>query len=162
MIKTLDDVVIAEESKVVDFSVPVPAGLYTLKLLSVGGWEPNVVKSIVLKSTGETLTNVTVYNCNLKFEIVGGEHAGRFIFDRLTTHPNIPWSISGFLHGAGVSALKPSEIKSLEGIIIDAYIKIAKYDKKVVDKESGLEFVEEKLKNEVTRYKANTAEDFDI
>ena len=155
MINQLDELVVAQEAKSVDFS-PLPAGTYTLRLLEVEEWKPNVIKNLVLKPSNEKVTDVTVYNANLKFEVVGGGFDGRLVFDRLTTHPNIPWSISGFLHAMGVEAMKPSEINTLVDKIVDATIKIASYDKKITDSETGLEVIESKLKNEVTRYKKTT------
>lgn len=161
MIQTLDSVVIAEEPKILD-TTPLPAGLYTLKIVTVEDWKPNTVKSIVLKSTGETINDVVVYNANIKLEVLTGDHKGRLVFDRLTTHPNIPWSVSGFLHALGIESMKLSELKSVEGSVIDAYIKIASYEKKITDPDTGLEQTETKTKNEVTRYKVSDHVDFEI
>lgn len=155
MIQNLDTVVVAEEAKSVDFS-PLPAGTYTLRLLDVEDWKPTVLANLVLKPSGEKVTNVTVYNANLKFGVVGGDYDGRLIFDRLTTHPNIPWSISGFLHAMGVEAMAPSQIKTLIDGVVDATIKIASYEKIITDPTTGLEIPETKIKNEVTRYKKSS------
>lgn len=152
MIDNLNTVVVAEEAKTVDFS-PLPDGVYTLKLLSVGEWESRVLTSLVLKPSGEKVSNVKIYNSNLKFEVIGGDFAGRLVFDKLTTHPNIPWSISGFLHAVGVESMKPSEINKLVGRVVDAVVKIGSYTKIITDPETGLENKEIKFKNEIARYK---------
>lgn len=148
MIENLDEVVVAEEQKNTDFSELIPNGNYTVVIMEIGDWKSTVKKSLTLKPSGEKVTDVTIYNANVKMKIISGDYEGRWLFDNVTTHPNIPWSVPGFVHALGAEKIKLSELKTLEGRSCKVSVKKASYTR--TNKETGLD--EEVEKNEVTRY----------
>src|SRR5574344_2017996 len=89
-----------------DFS-PIPKGEYTVRVKEISPWKEEVknIKVIqvdengkaLLNEKGEKITtlenNCKFYNCNVKFEVVGGEYDGRLVFHQLTTHPNMSFNI---------------------------------------------------------------------
>lgn len=158
MINNLNQEIVAEEAQVIDFSEPIPAGTYVVEIMEIEDWETKLYKSIKLKATDEVVEDVNVFQANVKMQITEGEHKGRWIFDRLTTHPNVPWKIPGFVHALGLPSIKLSDIQKVVGLSCMAVVKIDKY--KAVDKDTGLE--EEKVRNNVSGYKLLPVEELDI
>lgn len=158
MIQNLDEVVVAEEQKNTDFSELIPKGTYKVEIMEIEDWKSKVIKSLTLKPSGDKVQDVTIYNANVKMKIIEGEYEGRWLFDNITTHPNIPWSVSGFVHALGAEKIKLSEIQTLEGRTCNVSIKKASYTR--TNKETGLD--EEVEKNEVTRYtRLEPSEDYE-
>ncbi len=177
MIRDLDQEVVAiEASPTTDFGV-VPKGAYKLRLLEVSEWKPTTLRTVrvityddsfrkVKDASGNDVVtmvdNLTIYNANLKFEIAEGEFKGRWIFHRLGTHPNVPWEIPNFLNALGVPSIKLSKLDTLVGEICLANVDIDTYDKKVLDKETGIENIIPTERNVVKRFKALDLPDLDI
>lgn len=157
----------AKEGSVQDFS-PIPDGIYTARVKEVTDWVAKTqnIKVIqkdeegknIVDEKGETVRelvpNCTFYNCNVKFEIVGGAYDGRIIFHNLTTHPNMDFNIPNFLYGIGMNELAASEIqKETIGKICDIDVYTDSYEKTIQDKETGLDKVETKYVNRVKNIK---------
>lgn len=139
-----------EKSESVDFSIPVPEGTYTCKVLEVKPWTNKVMSKIVNKKTGETLTNVTVYNASVILEIANGTHKGRRLFYNLTTHPNMPWIIPNFLFAAGLGECTLMELQSKSvGKMLNASVKIEEREITREDKETGIPVTKKELVNSV-------------
>lgn len=143
----------AREDKGFDLT-PAPEGDYVLRVKKIDDWKANNPATIMViqrDSSGKALKddkgknitvkedNVIVYNCKVQLEIIEGEHKGKIIFHNLTTHPNAPFNIPGFLYGLDMKELMASEIqKECLGKLCAAKVIIEEYDKKVEDKETGL------------------------
>lgn len=139
-----------EKSESVDFSIPVPEGTYACKVLEVKPWVSKVMAKIVNKKTGETLTNVTVYNATVILEIVEGAHKGRRLFYNLTTHPNMPWIIPNFLFAANLGECTLMELQSKSvGRMLNANVKIEEREITREDKETGIPVTKKELVNSV-------------
>lgn len=151
----------------IDYS-PIPDGEYTVRVKEVSPWksETKNIKVIQRDENGKALkdeknvnitelqNNCTFYNCNAKLEIVGGEYDGRLIFHNLSTHPNMPFQIPAFLYGLGVSELSASEIQEkTKGLMCLANIYTDSYDKKVQNKDTGLDEIKPTYINRVKSFK---------
>lgn len=156
----------ASDKMVMDFS-PVPDGEYKLRVKEVTPWtaKTQTVKVYVKDENGrpmvnekgervtETVPNCTFYNAMVKFEIVGGAYDGRLIFHNITNHPNMDWSIPNFLDGIGVSECSASQIPSVcKGKVTIGNITTRSYDKKVQDKDTGIDKIEKKFVNEIKSF----------
>lgn len=145
---------------------PIPDGDYRLKVKEIDPWKKTTKTVQVIqkdengyamkdengKNITETVTNCEFYNCNVKFEVVGGEHNGRIIFHNLTTHPNMDWSIDNFLYALGFEELSASQIQSVcVGRMCDATIYKDTYTKKVQNKDTG---IDEDVLKEINRVKS--------
>lgn len=180
MINTLDEVVKAGEAPTSNFA-PAPKGDYNLRLIEVGDWEPFEMKNVNVISYNDSMQRVmgedgkpettlvpklTVHNANLKFAIVGGDHDGKFVWHRVTTHPNMPWVVPSLLSGLGVPTLKLSQLKTLVDKDCRASLDIESYEKKktVTDKDTGAETVEVSVrsKNVIKRFIKKEVEDDDL
>lgn len=157
----------AKEGATMDFG-PIPDGEYTARVKEVTPWksETKNIKVIsrdengkaLVNEKGEKITelvnNCTFYNCNVKMEIVGGAYDGRIIFHNLTTHPNMPFQIPAFLYGLGMESLFASEIQEkTKGKMCLIDVTTESYDKKVQNKDTGLEELQQKLVNRVKNFK---------
>lgn len=153
LITGLDQAVEAVEQVGGEYTL-LPKGLYGLKLVKVGDWETKNYKRLVVKPSGEVLENVDVFSCNLQFAVESPEEfKGVTVFDRLSTHPSVPWIIPGFLHAMGTESMKLSDLKQLEGSTCEAFIKEDSYEKKTLNKVTGAEEIETIDKNKITKYK---------
>lgn len=166
IITSLNATVEAKEQKSVDFT-PLPKGKYTVSIKDIGDWESYPPKNIKVKETGETLSNFVVYYTDVQLEVIEpAEFAGRTIRDRISTHPNMPWQIEGFLHANNVPSLALTQIKSLVGNQVEAYVGIEEVKKviKVTDQNTGIEEEHEDVKvyNRISRYMKPEAKDLNI
>lgn len=158
---------VAKEGVNIDYS-PIPDGEYTARVKEVGKWEPvtKTIKVIQRDEDGraikdekgnnvtETVQNCTFYNCNVKMEIVGGDYDGRIIFHNLSTHPNMPFAIPAFLYGIGLQELAAADIQEKtvgKLCLVDVYTD--SYEKKVQNKDTGLDDVEIKRVNRIKNFK---------
>lgn len=158
---------VAKEGVNIDYS-PIPDGEYTARVKEVGKWEPvtKTIKVIQRDEDGraikdekgnnvtETIQNCTFYNCNVKMEIVGGAYDGRIVFHNLSTHPNMPFAIPAFLYGIGLQELAAADIqeKTVGRLcLVDVYTD--SYEKKVQNKDTGLDDVETKYINRIKNFK---------
>lgn len=147
---------------------PIPEGDYLLKVKEIDPWKEviknikviqrdedgNVIKDENGKNVTETVNNCKFYNCNVRFEVVEGDYAGRLIFHNLTTHPNMSWSIPNFLWGLGLTELAASEIqKACVGKECFGHVVIEDYEKTVQNKETGLDETTTKEVNKVKSFK---------
>lgn len=157
----------AKEGGNLDFS-PIPDGIYRARVKEITPWEAKTqtIKVIQRDENGkalvnekgdkvtESVPNCTFYNCNVKMEIVGGMYDGRVVFHNLTTHPNMPFSIPNFLYGIGLQEVAASEIQEkCKGLLCDIDVYTDSYDKKVQNKDTGLEEVQKKYINRVKSFK---------
>ena len=163
----------AREGVAVDFS-PIPDGTYKARVKEVTPWksETKNIKVILRGEDGKALVNekgdkltelhnnCTFYNANVKMEIIGGEYDGRLVFHNLSTHPNMPFNIPAYLYGIGMNELSASEIqeKTKDKICLIEVI-TESYDKKVQNKDTGLEETEKKYVNKVKNFKQLPAEE---
>lgn len=151
---------------------PIEDGEYTVRVKEVTPWvaKTSNVKVIqrdekgkpILNEKGEKVTELvndcTFYNCTAKLEIIGGEYDGRIVFHNLTTHPNMSFNIPQFLYGLGMKELSASEIQEkTKGKICIAEVYTDVYEKKVQDKETGLDKLEKRTINRVSKFKENNA-----
>lgn len=135
---------------------PIPEGDYKLRVKEIEPWKLSKkdIKVIMRDENGNALkdekgNNLTelvkdceFYNCNIKFEVVDGEFAGKLVFHNLTTHPNMSWSIDNFLYAVGIEELSASQIQGVcVGRECDATVYIDTYEKTVQNKETGLDEV---------------------
>lgn len=145
---------------------PIPEAEYILRVKEIEPWKKsvktiavivrdengNVLKDEKGKNITENVENCEFYNCNVKFEVVGGEYDGRVIFHNLTTHPNMNWSIDNFLYAVGIDELAASQIQSVcvnrmcKGVVI-----IDSYKKTQQNKETG---IDEEIEKKVNRIKS--------
>lgn len=153
----------AKEGQNTSFGV-IPEGKYKVKVKEIGEWKLSK-KDIkvylkdengedILDDKGERATelvkNCEFYNANVRFEIVEGDYKGRLLFHNLTTHPNMSFSISNFLYAVNKNNISAAEIKKeCTGLICEAVVIETTYDKKVVDKDTGVEEVKSTPKNEI-------------
>lgn len=155
-----------------DFKI-IPDGTYTVRVKEVEDWVAKTQNIKVIQrdengkalqdEKGEKITELvndcTFYNCNVKFEIVGGEFDGRIVFHNLTTHPNMPFSIPAFLYGIGMNELSASEIQEkTKGKMCLADVYTDSYDKQVENKETGLTETVKKEVNKLKNFKQISAE----
>lgn len=145
---------------------PVPEGEYKLRVKEIDPWKDttktikviqrdekgNAIKDEKGNNVTETVKDCKFYNCNVRFEIVGGEYDGRLVFHNLTTHPNMSWAIPNFLYALNLKELAASQIQStcvgkecLGNIIIDSY------DKVTQNKDTG---IDETVKRTINRIKS--------
>lgn len=157
-----------------DFS-PIPEGEYNVRIKEVSPWtETKKTIKVILRDEdgkalkndkGENLTELVkdcvYYNCNVKLEVVGGEYDGRLIFHNLSTHPNMPFSIPNFLYGIGMDELTAAEVNKTVGTECIAKVVIDSYDKKVVNKDTGLEETVQRTKNAVKSFKPIADDELD-
>lgn len=166
MINTsLDKKYTAKEGGQLNFE-PIPDGEYHLKVKEIEPWKEtiktikviqrdesgNAIKDTEGKNLTETIPNCKFYNCNVKFEVVGGEYNGRLIFHNLTTHPNMDWAIPNFLYALGLKDLTASQIQSVclnKECIGNVYTDT--YEKVVQNRETG---IDETVQREVNRIKS--------
>lgn len=160
MITSLDTVVTAEEQKNTEFEL-LPKGDYIVKIVEIEPWSKRTLKNVTLKPSNEKVESVDIYNANVKMEVIEGEHTGRWLFDNLTTHPNMPWVVKGFIYAVGEENIKLSQIQRLEGSVCKVHVKIDSYEKKVTDKDTGLETTYTKEKNAIARYIKLDDEEYD-
>lgn len=147
---------------------PIPDGLYTLRVKEVDPWketkktvqvilkdeEGNVLKDEKGKNLTETVNDCVFYNCNVKFEVVGGPNDGRLIFHNLTTHPNMSWSIDNFLYAIGIPELAASQIQStVIGAMCQGTVYTDTYTKVVQNKDTGIDEEVERKINKVKNLK---------
>lgn len=145
---------------------PLPDGDYKLRVKEIEPWKAstktiqviqrdengNAIKDDKGKNLTETVPNCTFYNCNVKFEVVGGEYDGRLIFHNLTTHPNMSWSIDNFLYAIGLKELTASQIQtSCVGKECMGNVYTDTYDKIVQNKDTG---IDETVQRKVNRIKS--------
>jgi len=153
MIQDLNTAVEAVEQVGGDYTI-LPKGEYTLELTKVGEWKAKHFKTLIVKPSMEKLEDVDTYSTRLDFKVVAPEdYKGATIIHFITTHPSVPWSISGFLHGMGVESLAPAKIGELVGNTCVAYVKEDSYEKKSVDKDTGEETKEKIPTNTITKFK---------
>ena len=157
----------AKEGVQLDFS-PIPKGEYTIRVKEISPWKEEIknIKVIqvdengkaLLNEKGEKITtlenNCKFYNCNVKFEVVGGEYDGRLVFHQLTTHPNMSFNIPAYLYALGLNELSASEIQTetlnkmcLANVVIDTY------DKHIQNKETALDEIVKKEVNHIKSFK---------
>jgi hypothetical protein len=147
---------------------PIPKGEYEFTVTEIKPWveAKKTIKVIQRDEDGkalvdakgdkvtETVKDCIFYNAQVILEVDKGEYLGRRLFHSITTHPNMPFSIPAFLHGVGLSEIKASQIQELavgkRGI---ASVDIDTYDKKVTDRETGIETTVEKEINRVKNFK---------
>lgn len=133
---------------------PVPEGEYTLRVKEVDPWKEsiktikviqrdekgNAIKDEKGNNVTETVKDCKFYNCNVRFEIVGGEYDGRLIFHNLTTHPNMSWSIPNFLYALNLKELMASQIQtSCLGKECLGTVSIDTYEKAQQNKDTGID-----------------------
>ena len=161
----LDNKYIAKEGGQTNFE-PIPDGDYTLKVKEIDPWKKSTktIKVIQRDENGnalkdekgnnitETINNCEFYNCNVKFEVVGGEYNGRIIYHNLTTHPNMNWAIPNFLYALNLKELMASQIQSTcVGKECIGNVYTDNYKKTVQNKETG---IDEEVTKEVNRIKS--------
>ena len=147
---------------------PIPEGQYRLRVKEVDPWKETTktIKVIQKDENGnaiqdekgnnitETVPNCKFYNCVAKLEVVGGEYNGRIIFHNLTTHPNMDWNIPNFLYALGLKDLAASQIQTTcKGMECIGNVYIDSYDKKVQNKETGIDEVQKKYVNRIKSLK---------
>lgn len=174
MIRSLNEDVKASDVVPNTSYEPIPKGDYDLRLVSVSDWKPTVLTNVkvitytddfrkAVGADGKDITTIvpslTIYSANLKFEVVGGDYNGRWIYSNVTTHPNIPWSVPSLLSGLGVPTLKLSQLSTLVDTMCNAKIDIEINTRKIVDKDTGIESLEAKPRNVIKRFNKKEEED---
>lgn len=163
----LDNKYVAKEGGQTNFE-PIPDGEYTLKVKEIDPWKKstktikviqrdengNAIKDEKGNNVTETINNCEFYNCNVKFEVVGGEYNGRVIFHNLTTHPNMNWAIPNFLYALNLKELTASQIQStcvnkecLGTVYTDSY------EKTVQNRETGIDEIVTRKVNRIKSLK---------
>lgn len=150
-----------------DFS-PIPDGEYYLKVIEIKPWTLKKQDIMVIKrdeegralvdekgdKVREKMSNCEFYNSTVKLEVVEGEHAGRFIFYNLTTHPNMSFSIPNFLYGINMQDMVANDIPTMAiGKYCLADVNQDTYNKTKTDTNTGLETTETKTVNRVKSFK---------
>jgi len=162
---SLDKTYTAKEGGQLNFE-PLPDGWYDLRVKEVDPWKEtiktlqviqrdengNAIKDDKGKNLTETIENCKFYNCNVKFEVIGGEFDGRLIYHNLTTHPNMDWAIPNFLYALGLKDLTASQIQSVcVGKECKGNVYTDTYTKTVQNKETG---IDETVERKVNRIKS--------
>ena len=157
----------ASDRQVMDFS-PIPDGTYNFRVKEISPWkaETKTIKVYTRdennrfitnekgEKVSETIPNVTFYNAMVKLEVIGGEYEGRIIFHNITTHPNMDWSIANFLDAVGVVECNASDIPTVcKSKLCTGVVETRAYDKKVQDKETGIDKIEKKYVNSIKSFK---------
>lgn len=152
----------------VDYS-PVPDGTYLCEAVKIDPWEAKKLNVNVIKrdengyplkdSKGKNETEMVrdceFYSANVRFKVLEGEHKGKFIFETITTHPNMQFTISRLLYALGMNELEARDIPKKcinKKCLVTTYIHA--YEKKVIDKNTGLDSIEKKEINKVRSLKA--------
>ena len=163
----LDNKYTANEGGQTNFE-PIPDGEYQLRVKEIDPWKKSTktIKVILRDDNGnalkdekgnnqtETINNCEFYNCNVKFEIVGGPYDGRVVFHNLTTHPNMTWAIPNFLYALNLKELTASQIQSTcigKECIGNVYTDT--YEKTIQNKETGIDEVVERTVNRIKSLK---------
>lgn len=161
----------ADKGQDLDFS-PAPEGYYELRVKEIKPWKETIKDVAIIqrdekgkalkddkdKNITEMSKNHKIYNAQVVFEIVGGEHDGKRIWHNISTHPNTPYSIPSFLYGLGVRELAASKIQeTCVGMMCEAKVAIETYDKKEVDKDTGIETITKVPKNVIKSFKEKPA-----
>jgi len=159
-----------------DFS-PIPKGTYNLKLIGVEDWKPRTLKNVKVISFNDHFQKVkgpdgedvitlvpslTIHENNLKFEVIDGTHKGRWIFNKVSTHPNRPWEIPNMLAGFGVPQIKLSNLASLKDSVVSANVDISSWDKPMTDSETGIEKTVKSFFNKITRFNKASGDSDDM
>lgn len=162
----------AKEGGTLDFS-PIPDGVYRARVKEVTPWTAKTQNikviqrdendKVLFDEKGDKVTelvpNCTFYNCSVTMEIIGGAYDGRFVFHKLTTHPNMGFNIPNFLYGIGLQEIAASEIQEkCIGRVCDIDVYTDSYEKTVQNKDTGLDEVVEKYTNRVKSFKQIPAE----
>jgi hypothetical protein len=176
MIRTLDDEVVAVESKNSggDFP-PVPKGNYTVRLKEVKPWKTKHHDTLVVnvynpsyekmkgedgKDLTETLRDVDIFSTTAVLEIVlPVEYKGRLLFGNITTHPNKPWVVPNFIHSLGFPKYKLSALNDLAGTFMNVYVTLRKGDPEITVDSDGIESSRDVIRNEVASYKVSDYEE---
>ena len=147
---------------------PIPDGDYKLKVKEIEPWKSskktikviqrdengNAIKDEKGNNVTETVQDCVFYNCNVKFEVVDGQYAGRLIFHNLTTHPNMSWSIDNFLYAIGLKELAASQIQTnCLGKECIGNVYTDEYDKIVQNKDTGIDETVKKKNNKIKSLK---------
>lgn len=118
----------------------------------VEDWTTKMV-TVKNRETGETTPNVEIANCNVHITIQDLEnhvYDGRVLRYNLTTHPNMGWNIPNFLNAVGIQECSLAELSNLiMGRPVKITVGIDSYNKKVVDKNTGIETLEPRQFNNV-------------
>lgn len=157
----------ANKGQDMDFS-PIPDGEYTLRVKEISPWkaETKNIKVIQRDEDGKALKdekgdnitelveNCTFYNANAKLEVVGGAYDGKLVFHNLSTHPNMPFSIPAFLYALNMNELAASDIPThCKGKLLIGNVFTDSYDKKIQNKETGLDEVKKNYINKIKSFK---------
>lgn len=161
----------AKEGKNMDFS-PIPEGMYKVRVKEISDWEEKNQKNVKVyqkdedgsylvddkgERITETIEDCTFYECNVRFEVIGGDYAGRLVFHKLTTHPNRDFTIQNFLYGVDEKELEASDIqKECIGLECEISVYIDEYTKTVQNKETGLDEEVSKKVNRISYIKKST------
>lgn len=145
-----------------------PEGIYTFVVDSIKPWEKKTIKNAKLtvrdengyplkddknKIIKETVDSLEFYVCNVTLKVLDGKYAGRLVWADLTTHPDAAFITEGFLYAVGEAELMASEIPTkCVGKVLKAETYHNKYEKKITDKDTGLETTETRINTKVKRF----------
>ena len=117
---------------------PLPEGYYEVVVSNreTPEWIPTT-RNVKDKLTGVSKPT-KFYELVLYYKVVEGEFAGRLLRDKLTSHPNISWSIPNFLNAIGVPNAPNGDIPTIcEGKILKVRVVNKAVVTEEVDQETG-------------------------
>lgn len=159
--------------------VPLIDGVYDLRFVGAKEWQKVEKKNVkVYKKEGdnnfifnekgeretEIIPKLTYYTCSLRFEvlnkvdIVDGKevyndiYKGNYVFFTLSTHPNCDYLIGNFVSSLGLDSLNLNNIDDNKGKEIRANVVVETYETTKQDKDTGIEYQEEKTAYKIKNF----------
>lgn len=145
-----------------------PNGKYLVKVKEIEDWEKQTVKNALVTERDERgypkkdekgktikvrVPELNYYVAKIKFEVIEGQHKGRLIFERLTTHPDGKFMTEAFLFATNKTEVIASEIQKecLNAVLtVDCISK--EYSKVVTDPQTGIDTTETRKAFNVKTY----------
>lgn len=144
-------------------------GTFTFKVIKITPWKAEPAKTIQVAERDETnrvvkdasgkvvrhtMKDVVLYSTVVTLEVQDdGEFKGRRVFHRFDTHPDFAFIIGQFTYACDVGSPTLAEIPTVcLNQIIEASVEPQTYDKKVVDKETGIEQLVPTTISKITKF----------
>lgn len=143
-------------------------GTFIFKVIKITPWKAEPAKTIQVAERDErgyavkndagkvirnTMNNVVLYTTIVTLEVQEGPEKGRRVFHRFDTHPDFAFLIGNFTYACDVGEPTLAELPTVcLNKLVEATVEPHKYDKKVVDKETGIETVVPSVTSKITKF----------
>lgn len=166
----LNKKITAKQSTVTNFD-PLPKGEYDAIIEKVDDWKQTtrnifvnkrdergyVIKDAKGKTIKENVNNATLFEATITFRIIGGEFEGRKLWLDLSTHPDLEFRTEHLLWALGIEEVSLGDIQEkCKDKLVKLNVDVTTYDKKVVDKLTGIETLVPTTKNVIKGFAKST------